>query len=66
MALCWHAFGTFRHPLDEPLQDVGIAPDPIPKNLLAQLASPILWPLLTWRLNRRRRATVEALVEGGQ
>ena len=41
-----HLFGTFRHPLDEPLREVGIVPDPIPGNLPAQLASPLLWPLL--------------------
>lgn len=51
-----HLFGTFRHPLDEPLAAVGITPDPIPKNLPVQLASPLLWPLLMWRLHRRRRA----------
>lgn len=51
-----HMFGTFRHPLDEPLDDVGIVPDPIPANIPAQLASPLLWPLLIWRLNRRRPA----------
>jgi sterol desaturase/sphingolipid hydroxylase (fatty acid hydroxylase superfamily) len=44
-----HVFGTFRHPLDEPLHQVGIAPDPIPGNLPAQLASPFLWPLLQRR-----------------
>lgn len=44
-----HLFGTFRHPLDEPLHEVGISPDPIPRNLPAQLASPLLWPLLTRR-----------------
>ena len=45
-----HICGTFRHPLDNPLHEVGIAPDPIPKNLPAQLASPLLWPLLMRRL----------------
>ena len=50
-----HIFGTFRHPLDEPLIAVGIEPDPIPSNLLAQIASPVLWPLLMWRFNRRAR-----------
>jgi sterol desaturase/sphingolipid hydroxylase (fatty acid hydroxylase superfamily) len=49
---CDHLFGTFRHPLDEELHEVGIAPDPIPKNLPAQLASPLIWPLLIW-LSRR-------------
>ncbi|MEQ8826720.1 MAG: sterol desaturase family protein, partial [Parvibaculum sp.] len=49
-----HMFGTFRHPLDEPLHEVGIVPDPIPSNIPAQLASPFLWPLLMWRNTRRR------------
>ena len=52
-----HVFGTFRHPLDEPLNQVGIDPDPIPRNLPAQLAAPFIWPVLTWRLNRRTRTT---------
>jgi sterol desaturase/sphingolipid hydroxylase (fatty acid hydroxylase superfamily) len=60
---CDHLFGTFRHPLDEELREVGIAPDPIPKNLPAQLASPLLWPLLTWRFKRRTRAAAPALAE---
>ncbi len=51
-----HLFGTFRHPLDEPLLAVGIVPDPIPANIAAQLASPLLWPMLMWRTTRRRRA----------
>lgn len=54
-----HLFGTFRHPLDEPLNEVGIDPDPIPKNLFAQLAAPLLWPVLVWR-NRRRTAQAAA------
>ncbi len=55
-----HMFGTFRHPLDEPLEEVGIDPDPIPKNLIAQLAAPLVWPLLVWRERRRRRAQPSA------
>lgn len=61
-----HVFGTFRHPLDEPLDEVGIVPDPIPSNIAAQLASPLLWPLLMWRMNRRRRAAGKAFAEGGR
>ena len=53
---CDHLFGTFRHPLDEPLHEVGITPDPIPRNLPAQLASPILWPLLAARRIAKARA----------
>jgi ornithine lipid hydroxylase len=49
-----HMFGTFRHPLNEPLDAVGIDPDPIPSNVFAQIASPLLWPVLMWRLNRRK------------
>jgi sterol desaturase/sphingolipid hydroxylase (fatty acid hydroxylase superfamily) len=52
---CDHLFGTFRHPLDEPLLEVGIEPDPIPKNVFAQLASPFLWPVLAWALRRQQR-----------
>lgn len=59
-----HLFGTFRNPLDEPLDEVGIVPDPIPANIPAQLASPLLWPLLMWRLRRRRRTTGDVLAEG--
>ena len=61
-----HLFGTFRHPLDEPLHAVGIEPDPIPGNFPAQIASPLLWPLLTRNFERRQHAAREALVEGGQ
>lgn len=61
-----HVFGTFRHPLDEPLDEVGIAPDPIPANIPGQLAAPLLWPLLTWNLNRRRRAAGKAVTETNQ
>jgi hypothetical protein len=60
---CDHLFGTFRHPLDEELREVGIAPDPIPKNLPAQLVSPLIWPLLTWRFKRRVRTAAPALAE---
>jgi len=59
---CDHLFGTFRHPLDEPLHEVGITPNPIPNNLPAQLASPLIWPFLAWRF-KRRAATTPALVE---
>lgn len=52
---CDHLFGTFRHPLDEPLHEVGIEPDPIPKNLFVQLASPLLWPILAWASRRKIR-----------
>ncbi len=55
-----HLFGTFRHPLDEPLEGVGIDPDPIPKNLCAQLAAPLLWPVLVWREKRARRSALPA------
>ena len=61
-----HVFGTFRSPLDEALHEVGIMPDPIPRNLPAQLASPFLWPLLTRSLSRHRGADVEVLPEGGR
>lgn len=60
---CDHLFGTFRHPLDEELREVGITPNPIPNNLPAQLVSPFLWPVLTWLHNRRRRSVAGALAE---
>lgn len=53
-----HLFGTFRQPLDEPVPEMGIAPDPIPGNLAAQLASPILWPWLTRRGDHQAAAEV--------
>jgi sterol desaturase/sphingolipid hydroxylase (fatty acid hydroxylase superfamily) len=56
-----HLFGTFRHPLDETLAEVGIVPDPIPRNLPAQLASPFLWPLLSRRTRRRETTSRPAL-----
>lgn len=55
---CDHLFGTFRHPLDEPLEEVGIDPDPIPKNLFVQLASPLLWPVLSWVQRRQQRRSM--------
>lgn len=53
-----HLFRTFRHPLDTELMAVGIVPDPIPKNFPAQLAAPLLWPLLIWHLGRRQRTMI--------
>lgn len=58
-----HLCGTFRHPLDNPLHEVGIAPDPIPRNLPAQLAAPLLWPLLMRRLRPRRTNAAAPLPE---
>lgn len=49
-----HLFGTFRHPVRHQLRNVGIDANPIPGNLLAQMASPLIWPLLVWR--RRAKA----------
>lgn len=45
-------FGTFRHPGKHALTRVGVADNPIPDNLLAQLASPLIWPFLAWRKRR--------------
>lgn len=39
-------FGTFRHPHRHPLQSVGTEANPIPGNLLVQLGSPLIWPIL--------------------
>ncbi len=51
-----HLFGTFRHPNKHKLESVGIAQNPIPGDVLAQILSPLLWPILVWR---QRRATIE-------
>jgi sterol desaturase/sphingolipid hydroxylase (fatty acid hydroxylase superfamily) len=45
-------FGTFRHPHDHRLENVGIEANPIPGKLLAQLAAPLIWPILVWRRRR--------------
>lgn len=45
-------FGTFRHPRQHPLQDVGIDDSPIPGNLFGQLLAPLAWPLFVWRRKR--------------
>lgn len=45
-------FGTFRHPDRHPLRQVGIADNPIPNHLLAQIAAPFIWPVLLWRSRR--------------
>ncbi len=42
-------FGTFRHPDKFPLRQVGIENNPIPGNLLAQIAAPFIWPILARR-----------------
>ena len=47
-----HVFGTFRHPDKHPYAHVGIEEDPIPQNLLAQLATPFIWPFLVFRMKR--------------
>lgn len=41
-----HLFGTFRDPVTHPYANVGVAEDPVPKNLFGQLATPLIWPLL--------------------
>ncbi len=41
-----HLFGTWRDPAQYPVYDVGIADDPLPGNLVGQLFSPIIWPML--------------------
>lgn len=48
-----HLFGTYRNPRIHKLGDVGVVDDPIRDNLLIQLLSPLIWPVLVWR---RRRA----------
>jgi len=49
-----HLFGTFRDPVTHPYDHVGIDDDPIPRNVLGQLATPFIWPLLIVRARRRR------------
>lgn len=45
-------FGTFRHSDKHPLIATGIEEDPIPHNVVGQVASPFVWP---WLVNRLRR-----------
>lgn len=45
-------FGTFRHPDDHPIPEVGIEHDPIPPRFLPQFVAPFVWP----RLVRAERA----------
>ena len=40
-------FGTFEHPDHHPVPDVGIEPDPLPRDFLGQLALPLRWRRLT-------------------
>lgn len=51
-----HLFGTFRHPFDYPLREVGIDPDPIPSDLIAQMGAPFVWPMLMKRHQRKMAA----------
>ncbi len=48
-----HLFGTFRDPVTHPYDHVGIDEDPIPRNVLGQLATPFIWPFLMMRFRRR-------------
>lgn len=50
-----HLFGTYRAPDYTAIHDVGIAIDPIPGNLLGQIASPFIWP---WLIRTRRQSSV--------
>lgn len=54
-----HVFGTFRHPDRYPLTEVGIQENPIPRNVVGQVLTPLIWPLLlAWhRRSLRRRMT---------
>ncbi len=49
-----HMFGTFRDPVSHPYDHVGIEEDPIPRNVIGQLLAPFVWPLLVWRIRRKR------------
>ncbi len=46
-------FGTYRHPHNHPLNAVGIVSNPIPNDLVSQLFSPFIWPILVWRQQRK-------------
>jgi sterol desaturase/sphingolipid hydroxylase (fatty acid hydroxylase superfamily) len=50
-----HLFRTYEDPSRRLIADVGIAFDPIPKDLIGQIASPIAWP---WLARRARRANL--------
>lgn len=52
-----HLFGTFRRQPADRVLDVGIEFDPIPRNLIGQIAAPLAWPWLSAR--KRRAATYE-------
>jgi sterol desaturase/sphingolipid hydroxylase (fatty acid hydroxylase superfamily) len=47
-----HLFGTFRRQPAGRIEDVGIAFDPIPRNVVGQVFSPVAWPWLTHRARR--------------
>lgn len=44
-----HLFGTFRRQPEGGVEDVGIDSDPIPKNIVGQVLTPVLWPWLAHR-----------------
>ncbi len=52
-----HVFGTFRRQPEGRIEDVGIAFDPIPKNVVGQVLSPIAWP---WLSHQARRVSAPA------
>lgn len=47
-----HLFGTFRDPARFRLEGVGIENNPVPRGILAQILTPVIWPTL---IRRRRR-----------
>jgi ornithine lipid hydroxylase len=53
-----HLFGTYRDPMKQPIPDVGIDYDPIPKNLFGQIVAPFIWP---WLAPRSAKLTTEPL-----
>lgn len=50
-----HLFGTFRDPVSHRLGSVGVAADPIQGNLLVQILSPAIWPVLVLRQRLSKR-----------
>jgi len=48
-----HLFGTFRHPDKHYYGHVGIEDDVIPRNVLGQFLTPLIWPFLVLRARKK-------------
>ncbi len=47
-----HLFGTFQQQPRDSIEDVGVDFDPVPKNILGQIAAPFIWPWLVSRTTK--------------